>query len=87
MVAMRDRENRNARTERVEASRDDKRGRGSVVLGSRGKLCSGLFHGGRLKIVTLHRVRADLDTGASHQFFKCHIDLTKNQLEYDLFRK
>jgi hypothetical protein len=46
-----------------------------------------LFHGGRLKITTLHRVRADLDTGASHQLLKGHIDHKKNQLEYDLFQK
>jgi len=34
MVAMWDRENRNARNERVEASKNDSRGTGSVASGS-----------------------------------------------------
>jgi hypothetical protein len=34
MVAMWDRENRNARNERVEVSKNDSRGTGSVVSGS-----------------------------------------------------
>jgi len=86
MVAMLDRENRIARSERVEASKNDSGGTGSVVSGSWGGRCvQVLFQGGRLKIMTLHTLRSDLDSGASHQLLKCHIDHKKNQLEYDLF--
>jgi hypothetical protein len=87
MVAMWDRENRNVRTKRVEASGNDSRGTGNVVEGQVGSWVQVLFHGGKLKIMTLHTARSDLDTGASHQLLKCHIDHKKNQLEYDLFRK
>lgn len=55
--------------------------------GLEGRCVQVLFQGGRLKIMILHTVRSDLDSGASHQLLKCHIDHKKNQLEYDLFRK
>ena len=54
--------------------------------GHEGSRVQVLFQGGKTKNMTLHTVRSDLASGASHQLLKCHIDHKKNQLEYEFFR-